>query len=311
MKSLLVIALACAPLVAHADDKSDAQALFDLGITEMKDGKLDDACKHLAASLAKLSDSGTQGALALCRTKQGKIATAWALWKELAVTAPSDAMKSSAAQAAAALEPRLPKYQLKTKPAIAGLIVKVNGTPVDLTVDVPLPVDPGKVAIVASAPEHVEWTGEASASEGQVTAIEIPDLVAVPKQPPPEQPPAMPRVSSRNNTALGLVIGGGVSIAVGMVFGLRAKSLWNDAEDECGNIDACPGDVFADASDKYSAARTSSIVSTLLVGAGAAAAIGGGVLWYVQRDKAPADRTAVVPVVTGDSVGVTFVGSWR
>ena len=311
MKTFLVIALACAPLVVHADVKSDAQALFDLGISEMKDGKLDDACKHLAASLAKLADSGTQGALALCTTKRGKIATAWALWKELAVTAPSDAMKSSAAQAAADLEPRLPKYQIKAKPAIAGLIVKINGTPVDLTVDVPLPVDPGPVTVEASAPEYKTWSGQASAREGQVTGIEIPHLVAEPKKPPPEQPPATPPASKRNYTALGLVIGGGVSIAVGTVFGLRAKSLWNDADDTCGNIDACPGDVFDDASDKYSAARTSSIVSTLLVGAGAAAAIGGGVLWYVQRDKAPADRTALVPVVTGDSVGVTFVGSWR
>jgi hypothetical protein len=116
--------------------------------------------------------------------------------------------------------------------------------------------------------------------------------------------------AKRNWTALGLMIGGGASLVVGGVFGLRAKSLWNDAENACGDIDACPGDVFDDASDKYSGARTSAIVSTIFVGAGAAALIGGGVLWYVQRGK-PAERTAVIPTVTSDGVGVAFTGSWR
>lgn len=310
MKTLLIAALACAPLIASADNKSDAQALFDLGITEMKDGKLDEACKHLAASLAKLPDSGTQGALALCTTKQGKIATAWALWKELAVTAPTDAMKSSAAQAASELEPRLPKYQIKTKPATPGLIVKINGTQVDLTVDVPLPVDPGKVAVVASALDHEDWTGEATASEGQVTAIEIPALLGRPK-PPPEQPlPIAPPRPKHNWAAISLFAGGSASLVAGALFGLRAKSLWNDAEDTCGDVDACPGNVFEDASDKYSAARTSAIVSTLLVGVGAAAVIGGGVMWYVQRDK-PSEHTAIVPTVTRDGAGIVFTGSWR
>jgi hypothetical protein len=107
------------------------------------------------------------------------------------------------------------------------------------------------------------------------------------------------------------MIGGGVSILVGGVFGLRAKSMWNDAEDACGDVDACPGDVFADASDKYSAARTSAIVSTIFVGAGVAAVIGGGVLWYVQRDKSPEGRVGLVPAVSPDGVGIAVTGSWR
>jgi hypothetical protein len=311
MKMLLVVAL-CAPLIAHADDKSDAQALFDRGISEMKEGKLDEACKHLAASLAKLPDSGTRGALAVCSTKQGKIATAWTLWKELAVTAPTDAMKSNAAKAASELEPRLPRYQLTRKPAIAGLIVTINGTQVDLSVDVPLPVDPGKVSITASAPELKAWSGEATASEAQVTPIEIPDLVADPKPvvtPPPPVviEPARPKV---NWTARGLMIGGGVSLVVGGIFGLRASKLWNDAENACGDIDACPGDVFVDASDKYDGARTSAIVSTIFVGAGAAALIGGVALWYVQRDK-PTERTALIPTVSPDGFGIAVTGSLR
>ncbi len=311
MKTLLVVALACAPSISQADDKSDAQALFDRGITEMKENKLDEACRHLAASLAKLPDSGTRGALAVCTTKQGRIATAWTLWRELAVTAPTDAMKSSAAQAAAELEPRLPKYQIKDKPAVPGLVVKVNGALVDLFVDVPLPVDPGKIQITATAPDYREWVGEADATEQQVTQIEIPDLVPAPKPVKRPAPPVAPLPAKRNWTALGLVIGGGTSIVIGAVSGLRAKSLWNDAEKACGDVDACPGEVFADASDKYSAARTSAIVSTIFIGAGAAAAIGGGVLWYVQRDKKPADRIAVLPSLTSDGVGVTVTGSLR
>lgn len=310
MKTLLALALVCTPLLSHADDKTDAQALFDLGVREMKDGKLDDACRHLTASLAKLSDSGTKGALALCTTRQGKLATAWTLWRDLAVTAPSDAMKTSAAQAARDIEPRLPRYQLVAKPAVSGLVVAINGVPIDLSVDVPLPVDPGKIAITAGAPEHQDYVGEAIATEGQVTRIEIPDLVPAPRERPLPPPVTVAPSAKRNWTAIGLVAGGGASIVVGAVFGLRAKSQWNDAEDLCGDVDACPGDVFASAQDKYSSARTSAIVSTLLVGAGAAAAIGGGVLWYLQRDK-PTERTALVPTMTHDAVGLVVTGSFR
>lgn len=311
MTKLLVLALVCAPVLAHADDKTEAQALFDLGIRELKEGKLDDACKHLAASLAKLSDSGTKGALALCSTKQGKVATAWTLWRDLAVTAPTEAMKASAAQAAKELEPRLPKYQIAAKPAVPGLVVTINGARADLSLDVPLPVDPGKMVIVASAPDHHDYTGEATASEGQVTQIEIPDLVAAPRPKPPAPAPSTPAPAAKRNwLAIGLVAGGGASLVTGAIFGLRARSLWNDAEQACGDVDACPGDVFADASDKYASARTSATLSTLLVGVGAAAAIGGGVVWYLGRGK-PAERTAVIPSVTRDGAGVTLIGSFR
>ncbi len=309
-RALLVLLLA--PSLAVADDQSEAQALFDRGIAEMKDGKIDEACKLLAASLAKLPDSGTRGALALCTTKQGKIATAWALWKELAVTAPTDAMKTAAADEAAKLEPRLPRYQIKSKPATAGLIVKVNGSVVDTTIEVPLPVDPGKVMITASAPDHQEWTGEVTATEGQVTPIEVPALVPTPKQTTEliAPVPVIETKPKRNWLAIGLVAGGGAAIITGAIFGLRASSLGNDAETLCGDLDSCPGDRFADATAKYDSARTSATISTVLVTAGLAAAAGGAVLWYVQRGK-PADRTAVVPAVTRDGAGVVLTGSWR
>jgi hypothetical protein len=313
MKTLLVLALACVPVVARADDKSDAQALFDRGIAEMKDGKLDDACKHLAASLAKLPDSGTQGALALCTTKQGKLATAWALWKELAVTAPTDAMKSSAARAATELEPRLPRYQIKSKPPIAGLVVKLNGTAVDLGVDVPLPVDPGKVIVTASAPDHEDWTGEVAASEGQVTSIDIPALKAKPQPMPitPETPaPIVVASPKRNMLAIGLAAGGGVSLIAGAVFGFRASSKWSDAEKACGDVDACPGGVFAQAKADHDSAQTSATISTVLIGVGAAALVGAGVVWYVKRGSTT-ERTAIVPTVTPEAAGLTVIGSWR
>src|SRR5205823_12288581 len=100
-----------------------------------KAGNTEAACKELAASLAKHEDSGTKGALAVCDTKLGKIATAWQYWKDLADTAPNEGLKADAAKNAAALEPRLPKYTVKAPP-IAGLVVTVNGSPVYLSVRV-------------------------------------------------------------------------------------------------------------------------------------------------------------------------------
>ena len=301
-RALLVMCLV-APRLAVADAKADAQALFDRGITELKAGNTAEACKLLGASLAKHEDSGTKGALALCQTKLGKLASAWTLWRELAVTAPSEQMKSDAGKRAAELEPRLPRYTVKA-PAITGLVVTINGTAVDLSVQIALPVDPGTIEITARAPDHEDWIGTATATEAQTTAIEIPALEPLPKvETPIVPPPRTPR--RRTGLLIGLAATSGATIVTGALFGARANSKMNAAESACGgDIANCPGDAFAKATDDYNAAKTAATASTVMFGVGAAALAGTIVVWYLGREQ------TVTPIAGGDRVGIVLSGRW-
>ena len=64
MKALLAIALLVAP--AYADDKTQAVALFEEGLKEMKAGNFEKACNALKKSDELQADSGTRGSLARC-----------------------------------------------------------------------------------------------------------------------------------------------------------------------------------------------------------------------------------------------------
>ncbi len=74
MRSLLVLVLLAAP--ALADNKSDAVALFQEGLKELKAGNFEKACASLKKSNELHADSGTRGSLARCYEKQGKVASA-------------------------------------------------------------------------------------------------------------------------------------------------------------------------------------------------------------------------------------------
>src|SRR5882757_4868269 len=111
---------------ARADSQAEAVVLFDQGIKDMKAGRLDKACAELQSSLDLVKDSGTKGALARCHGLSGRVASAWLLWRELADTAPSAALRSDAAAQAAKLEPRLPKYTIKLAKPTPNLVVEIN-----------------------------------------------------------------------------------------------------------------------------------------------------------------------------------------
>jgi len=174
-------------LSAHADTTAppEATALFDQGIKDMQAGNLEVACKELADSLARYADSGTKGALATCYTRQGKIASAWTLWRELVDTEKDPQFHDAAVAQVQAIEPRLPKYQLHLAvPPVPGFVLKINSHAVpDPTIAVPLPVDPGIVLVEATAPDYKGWSGTVNAGEGQVVQIDVPALVELPKVP--------------------------------------------------------------------------------------------------------------------------------
>jgi tetratricopeptide (TPR) repeat protein len=67
----------------RSDDQAAAEQLFVQGRALMEQGKLDEACRALEASHTLDPAPGTLLNLALCNEKQGKVATAWALYREV------------------------------------------------------------------------------------------------------------------------------------------------------------------------------------------------------------------------------------
>jgi hypothetical protein len=175
--SLTIGALAWLAPRAHADSHTEAVALFDQGMKDMKAGDYAKACKELAASLEKVQDSGTKGSLAICYGHLGKTASAWLLWRALADTSTAKDLRDDAAKRAAALEAKVPKFIVKLKATIPGLVVEINGDKVDPTLGVAVPIDPGQLLVEAIAPGYTKWSAELQATEGQTTTIEVPALV--------------------------------------------------------------------------------------------------------------------------------------
>jgi hypothetical protein len=325
--ALALLLVASIASTARADAPADAMALFDQGLKDLNAGNTDVACKELAASLQKYSDSGTKGALATCYTKLGKVASAWKLWRDLADTAPNDAMKKDAGGNASQLEARLPHFVIHLQvAAVPGLKIVAGGDEVsDPTLAVPLPIDPGPFVVTASAPDHADWTMSFTAAEGKTTTIDVPALVATSKSAPPG-PLATPGVQTvviRQDLAsarhgrhvMAITIGaiGAGAVVVGSIFGGVASSQWNTAQHDCGgNVATCPTAVGPKAEQEVQSAKTSALVSTIAVSAGAVGLVAGAILYLSAPSIAEHPTTAwrVAPAASPASVGFTLSRGW-
>ena len=319
MRALWIL-IACVPLAARADVPPEATALFDQGMKDMRAGNLEVACKELSASLAKYTDSGTKGALATCYTKLGKVASAWSLWKDLADTA-SPADRADAARRAKALEPKLPRFVVKAV-ATPGLVVAINGNAVaDPTLAVPLPIDPGPLAVTAHAPGHQDWSQTFQATEGHTTTIEVPALaertgpiVTTPPTPPVVVGPVPAVVEHdqpsdgrgrRHLIAVAVSVVGVAVVVGGALFGLSASSNFDHAKTDCGgDVDHCATAGLAAATTDVSNARSDATWSTVGFTVGAALVATGAILWVT------APGVHLTPSVEPHSAGLALSGRW-
>ncbi|MDQ3335143.1 MAG: hypothetical protein M4D80_08275 [Myxococcota bacterium] len=311
MRSLLVLVLLAAP--ALADNKSDAVALFQEGLKELKAGNFEKACASLKKSNELHADSGTRGSLARCYEKQGKVASAWTLWVDLSTTAPKN-LRADAAANATKLEPRLPKYMLKLGPGVPQVSITIDGAATGDKPGIAVPIDPGTYVLEANADGYAGWKREFTAVEGKTEEITIPAmeplLVKEPTRPKPivvdEKP--TPK-SSRKKIGFAMVGVGGALVITGGVFGVIARGRNNDAKDICGgNIDACDPARIGDAQDKIDSARSAGNISTVAMIAGGAAVVTGIV--FIVTAPSVKRGVAIAPSIGTDSAGVVFSGAF-
>lgn len=275
----LLIALLCVGPAQADDTESEADRLFNEGQALFEAGDLDAACEKLAASVAIDRAIGAVLNLARCHAAQGKTASAWRGYVEVAQRAKAAEQPvrfEGASALAAELEPQLSKLTIEVVDPVEGLSIEQNGEAVDRgRWNVAEPVDPGKWTIVASAPGHASWSMDVEVQPaGDMVVVRVPAL----------QPDAPPDVAAPEGLTgvqiAGIVVGasGVVALAVGAVFGALTLSDVSDAEED---PTLCPEQRCTPAGrDAIDGARAKGIASTILLGIGALA-VGGGITLFV------------------------------
>ena len=303
---------------AQQRDPAAAQALFDEARTLMKSKRFEEACPKLAESQRLDPGIGTQFRLADCYEQQGKIASAWAGFLDVASVAAGSgqADREKAARARAAhLEARLPKLTIVVPQAsrVSGLEIRRDGVMVgEAQWGSAVPADPGDHQIVVSAPGKREFTGSVSLRESTPATFNVPLLEDAPSSaspavaaaavaapapqaatpppapaapPPPEKDTPPPSSGSSGPGVAVITIGavGIVGLAVGTTFGLMASSKYDESKNHCSTNDEnlCSQE-GVDLRDKAFAFGNVATVSFIVGGVALASA---ATLWIVNSSS--------------------------
>lgn len=325
--------LVSAPDLAYAqsaNEKAAAESLFDQGVDLLKRGEFAAACKKLEKSQSVEPGIGTLLYLGECYKKLGRTASAWATFREAASKASAageDERAEAGANRANALEPELSYVSFEVAEetsALPGLkVVQGNNQVSPALFGTKVPVDPGELKVVATAPDHESFEIALRILKGPAeTTISIPKLPALPpsetaKQEKLADPKAANQSQSTSfedrgpepgSTQRGIGIGlGAVGIAglgVGTAFGILAINKDHKADAVCGETTCDPG---SNGYDLSNTARTFSTISTIGIAAGAALAVGGVVL-YLTAPSAKNTALLVSPTVGGGQF--SFAGSF-
>ncbi len=334
--ALFVVSLI--PQTVHAgpaEDRAAAEALFRAGRALVKQAKYAEGCPKLEASQKLEPTAGTLLALGDCYELNGQTASAWTTYndaKYMALKADDKKRADEGQRRAGLVELKLSRIQVDVpmEARIDGFEVRRNGNTIDPAMfGVPVPIDPGKQTIEATAPGHEKWGNDQVVVEAKpgVTTVSVPALVKIslPITPPVEKdkpvvvvkptPDARPAVSSGFGTQriVGIaVVGVGVAgFIVGSVFGGQTFSKVNDAAPFCSADD--PPKCTQPGFDLHQQANKTAMISNVALGIGGVAIIGGVVLFALapSQKKTPASSAfQVVPAVGPGLSGIWFGGEF-
>ncbi len=296
-----------------------AEALFTEGRRLLDEGKYDEACAKFAESQRLDPGTGTLLNLANCYEQAGRFATAWATWKE-AASAARDAGQTDREQLArgkaAELEGKLARLTIDVpeEARVPGLVIRRDGEELPSAIwGTPLPVDAGTREIEASAEGYIAFSTEVSVTDGAAQNVAIPRLEVDPnyeKEPGPTPAPT-PADQGKNpgqtQRIVGYVVGGLgiVGIGLGTYFGIDAINQYNDAKDS-GQCNSDATSCTRTGYDDIESARASGTASSVAIGVGAAALVGG----FVLVITAPKTSTQVALSPRYDGGGVVLRGKF-
>ena len=320
--------VASLPSIAAAQsDKPAAEILLKQGLDLEAAGKLPEACAKLEGSLQLYPSLNTEYHLADCLEKIGKTASAWFDFNEVADKAHSageSAKEAKARERAAAIASKVSHLTVVVTAESAGLEIKRDGVSINkATWGTQLPIDAGEYAIEATAAGKEPFRTKITVKrDGDDVKVEIPALgeakagtatttattttTVAPTTATTASPTSDPRSTSSGSgrKTLGLVVAGAgvVAMGVGGILGLSAKSKYDGAS--CtGNL--CDGPGLQTRED----ARSKGNLATVVFAVGAAALIGGGVLWLTAPSGDSTAAQGSGPKLTaGVSLGGVVIG---
>lgn len=254
--------VALAPTFAQAQSGSSfAAAAFDEGRRLFGEGQIAAACKKFQASLDLDPQRNTLQALAVCREKEEKWASAWDKYIELAQQASKAGEEDKARLArtkATELEKKLLYVVLVMDQPPADVAMSLDGTKVDASLlGTKLPVDPGPHDVLVTAPGKKPWkqriTVGPSPVEQQVKIAKLEDAPASEQSgsstqyqlPGPMRP--APSFFTTQRT-IGVIVGGAGLLALGggAVFQIVALSEASKGKDLGRDADALKEPLFTD-----------------------------------------------------------------
>jgi hypothetical protein len=279
---------------ASADDSAGAAALF------AEAGKLVDqnlpmsACPKYEESLRLYDSVNTRYFLADCYERIGRMASAWALFLEVAARVHSrgDAAKEAKArERAAAVKPRVSHLTVVVQGAGTHAIeVKRDGTPVGPGQwGQPMPVDPGVHVVEATAPGKRAWTERVevgpNGASATVAVRELEDAAA-----------SDGGDAGKPRRTLALVVGGAglATGAVGTALAFAARAKFDESSELC-NGDRCTRRGV----EIRESAVARADVATVVFGVGLAAIAGGGALWLTAPRSTKGASIWLAPTVGG------------
>jgi hypothetical protein len=294
---------------SDADRLASAQALFDEGRALLLQGRPREACPKLEQSQRLDPGLGTQFNLAACYEQLGKLASAHALFIEVAEGARTSGQgerEQIARERAAAIEPRLGRLAIVV-PAARPAELRVERDGAELGRDewnVPAAVDPGLHRVRAWGPGVGEWASEVNvAADGTVREVKVPVGE--------ERSFFDPLHRKIGLAAAGLGVAG---VLVGSFFGVRAIAKKNEAARAgCDGRECSTVQSGAIRDQARSAGDVATVAMTIGASGLATAAV---LLWIVPEPAAEgagsngarAARLEVSPQVSSRAGGVWFRG---
>jgi hypothetical protein len=285
---------------ADAQQKAAAEALFDEGRQLLAQGQYENACRRFEQSQEIDPAVGILLYLGDCYERVGKLASAWAIFRE----AHSKASAAGQADRARIADERARKLSLNLSKLVL-LVPQEDRTPgFELLLDgraissglfgVPFPVDAGTHELTARAPGRKPWSIAVEVKpNADYRNVQIPVLAAGPAEPeaalvrpPPadpglsvEQAVAPPKMThpGPDHTAAYILGGAGVvALGVGAVFGLRASDKDEESKADCPSNCTSP-----EGADLNEQARSSALIANISYGVGAAALLTSAYLLFV------------------------------
>ena len=315
LADLARVALAVVALesVARAEsrelrDPIAAEALFQHGKDLMDHGRIPEACQAFAESQRLDPAGGTLLRLALCHEADKKLASAWLEYLEvMRISREGGGDPAKLAERVRivnerldAIDRRVPKLVVEVPAASRedGLRLTVNGlSREEGSWGVPIPIDPGDVTIVATAPSRRPFRTTLEVEEGGRPHVQVPPLEreAAPMPVTGFAPTTPAHAAPSALRPVGLGVGGlGIAIAgVGAYFGFRAIAKWNESNTLCPQTQ-CGASAVSLAQD----ARQAATIADVTIGAGALAVAVGLALYIAGAPRYVS--------LQGSPVAVTF-----